>query len=148
LEDYPEQNKKFLDENGIQLLQFGVAGNKVCNCCIWDMAADIAQGTFCGYSRRHYMLCLGSTLGSSQPPNSDSLQQGKGDLILIFLTFALTASHTISIEQVASSAACASCSTGLTHPFSTNIDGFLIPSRGPWTSSLLSCLKQIRRGPK
>ncbi|ORY48740.1 hypothetical protein BCR33DRAFT_714459 [Rhizoclosmatium globosum] len=28
LEDYPEQNQKFLDENGIHLFQFGVAGNK------------------------------------------------------------------------------------------------------------------------
>lgn len=29
LEDYPEQNMKFLDEQGIQFLQFGIAGNKV-----------------------------------------------------------------------------------------------------------------------
>ena len=28
LEDYPELNTKFLDENNIQLFQFGVAGNK------------------------------------------------------------------------------------------------------------------------
>ncbi|KAJ3297649.1 hypothetical protein HK104_000282, partial [Borealophlyctis nickersoniae] len=28
LEDYPEINKKFLQENGITLFQFGVAGNK------------------------------------------------------------------------------------------------------------------------
>ncbi|KAI8344653.1 putative tyrosine-protein phosphatase At1g05000-like protein [Chlamydoabsidia padenii] len=28
LEDYPEQNMKFLDEQGIQFLQFGIAGNK------------------------------------------------------------------------------------------------------------------------
>ncbi|KAJ3003621.1 UNVERIFIED_CONTAM: hypothetical protein HDU68_005615 [Siphonaria sp. JEL0065] len=28
LEDYPDQNQKFLDENGIKLFQFGVAGNK------------------------------------------------------------------------------------------------------------------------
>jgi len=29
LEDYPEQNRKFLEENNIQFFQFGVAGNKV-----------------------------------------------------------------------------------------------------------------------
>jgi hypothetical protein len=28
LEEYPEQNMKFLQENGIHLFQFGVAGNK------------------------------------------------------------------------------------------------------------------------
>ncbi|KAJ3356359.1 Tyrosine-protein phosphatase dsp1 [Allomyces javanicus] len=28
LEDYPEQNVRFLEENGIKLFQFGVAGNK------------------------------------------------------------------------------------------------------------------------
>ncbi|KAJ3070429.1 phosphoribosylaminoimidazole carboxylase ade2 [Podochytrium sp. JEL0797] len=28
LEDYPDQNQKFLDENGTRLFQFGVAGNK------------------------------------------------------------------------------------------------------------------------
>ncbi|KAI9344394.1 tyrosine phosphatase family-domain-containing protein [Obelidium mucronatum] len=28
LEDYPDQNQKFLDENGIRLFRFGVAGNK------------------------------------------------------------------------------------------------------------------------
>ncbi|KAK9763782.1 tyrosine-protein phosphatase siw14 [Basidiobolus ranarum] len=28
LEDYPDQNMKFLEASGIQLLQFGVAGNK------------------------------------------------------------------------------------------------------------------------
>ncbi|CAO3582058.1 unnamed protein product [Absidia cylindrospora] len=28
LEDYPEQNMKFLEEQGIQFLQFGIAGNK------------------------------------------------------------------------------------------------------------------------
>lgn len=28
LEEYPEQNRKFLDENGIQFFQFGVPGNK------------------------------------------------------------------------------------------------------------------------
>ena len=28
LEDYPEQNKRFLDDNGIRLFQFGVPGNK------------------------------------------------------------------------------------------------------------------------
>ncbi len=28
LEDYPDLNTKFLDENGIKLFQFGVAGNK------------------------------------------------------------------------------------------------------------------------
>ena len=29
LEDYPEQNMKFLRENNITLFQFGIAGNKV-----------------------------------------------------------------------------------------------------------------------
>ncbi len=28
LEDYPEQNRKFLDDNNIRLFQFGVPGNK------------------------------------------------------------------------------------------------------------------------
>jgi tyrosine-protein phosphatase SIW14 len=28
LEDYPDLNTKFLDDNGIKLFQFGVAGNK------------------------------------------------------------------------------------------------------------------------
>ncbi|CAO3646595.1 unnamed protein product [Cunninghamella blakesleeana] len=28
LEEYPEQNMKFLEEQGIQFLQFGIAGNK------------------------------------------------------------------------------------------------------------------------
>ncbi|KAJ2377535.1 tyrosine-protein phosphatase siw14 [Coemansia sp. RSA 2607] len=28
LEEYPQQNQKFLDQNGIKLFQFGVAGNK------------------------------------------------------------------------------------------------------------------------
>lgn len=28
LEDYPDLNTKFLDENGVKLFQFGVAGNK------------------------------------------------------------------------------------------------------------------------
>lgn len=28
MEDYPEQNLKFLNENGIKLLQHGVPGNK------------------------------------------------------------------------------------------------------------------------
>ncbi|CAG8620124.1 5986_t:CDS:2 [Dentiscutata heterogama] len=28
LEDYPEQNKKFLEANNIKLFQFGIAGNK------------------------------------------------------------------------------------------------------------------------
>jgi hypothetical protein len=31
LEEYPEQNMKFLEENKIKFLQFGIAGNKV-NC--------------------------------------------------------------------------------------------------------------------
>ena len=29
LEEYPEQNMKFLEEHNIQFLQFGIAGNKV-----------------------------------------------------------------------------------------------------------------------
>lgn len=29
LEEYPEQNMKFLEEQNIQFLQFGIAGNKV-----------------------------------------------------------------------------------------------------------------------
>ncbi|KAH6581064.1 hypothetical protein BASA60_002624 [Batrachochytrium salamandrivorans] len=29
LEDYPDQNRKFLDDNNIRLFQFGVAGNKI-----------------------------------------------------------------------------------------------------------------------
>jgi hypothetical protein len=29
LEEYPEQNMKFLEENDIKFLQFGIAGNKV-----------------------------------------------------------------------------------------------------------------------
>jgi tyrosine-protein phosphatase SIW14 len=29
LEEYPEQNMKFLKEQNIQFLQFGIAGNKV-----------------------------------------------------------------------------------------------------------------------
>jgi len=29
LEDYPDQNMKFLKENDIKLFQFGIAGNKV-----------------------------------------------------------------------------------------------------------------------
>lgn len=29
LEDYPDQNLKFLEENDIKLFQFGVSGNKV-----------------------------------------------------------------------------------------------------------------------
>lgn len=29
MEDYPDQNQKFMEENNIQLFQFGVAGNKV-----------------------------------------------------------------------------------------------------------------------
>jgi hypothetical protein len=41
LEDYPEQNQKFLELNGIKLFQFGVAGNKVFLIMIhWS-------GTFC-----------------------------------------------------------------------------------------------------
>lgn len=28
LEEYPEQNMKFLEEQNIQFLQFGIAGNK------------------------------------------------------------------------------------------------------------------------
>ncbi|RIB17049.1 tyrosine phosphatase family-domain-containing protein [Gigaspora rosea] len=30
LEDYPEQNRKFLEANNIKLIQFGIAGNKEC----------------------------------------------------------------------------------------------------------------------
>lgn len=29
LEEYPEQNMRFLEERGIKFLQFGIAGNKV-----------------------------------------------------------------------------------------------------------------------
>jgi hypothetical protein len=29
LEDYPEQNLKFLEDEGITLIQFGIPGNKV-----------------------------------------------------------------------------------------------------------------------
>jgi hypothetical protein len=29
LEDYPEQNLKFLEDEGIKLIQFGIPGNKV-----------------------------------------------------------------------------------------------------------------------
>lgn len=37
LEEYPEQNMKFLEEQNIQFLQFGIAGNKV-NFYYIDMA--------------------------------------------------------------------------------------------------------------
>ncbi|KAJ3080338.1 hypothetical protein HK102_003127 [Quaeritorhiza haematococci] len=40
LEDYPELNKKFLDENNITLFQFGVAGNK-------EPFVDIPEDTIC-----------------------------------------------------------------------------------------------------
>ncbi|KAJ1558765.1 hypothetical protein HK096_005134, partial [Nowakowskiella sp. JEL0078] len=40
LEDYPEQNMKFLEENNIKLFQFGVAGNK-------EPFVDIPEETIC-----------------------------------------------------------------------------------------------------
>lgn len=61
LEDYPEQNKKFLDENGITLFQFGVAGNK-------EPFVDIPEDKICAalsvmmdrrnHPRRFFLLCL------------------------------------------------------------------------------------------
>ncbi|KAI8898285.1 tyrosine phosphatase family-domain-containing protein [Globomyces pollinis-pini] len=41
LEDYPEQNVKFLEENNITLFQFGVAGNKK------EPFVDIPEPTIC-----------------------------------------------------------------------------------------------------
>ncbi|KAI8585445.1 tyrosine phosphatase family-domain-containing protein [Geranomyces variabilis] len=40
LEDYPDQNQKFMEENNIQLFQFGVAGNK-------EPFVDIPEETIC-----------------------------------------------------------------------------------------------------
>ncbi|KAI8800561.1 tyrosine phosphatase family-domain-containing protein [Cladochytrium replicatum] len=40
LEEYPDQNQKFLDENGITLFQFGVPGNK-------EPFVDIPEDTIC-----------------------------------------------------------------------------------------------------
>ncbi|KAH6567026.1 hypothetical protein BASA50_009143 [Batrachochytrium salamandrivorans] len=40
LEDYPDQNRKFLDDNNIRLFQFGVAGNK-------EPFVDIPEETVC-----------------------------------------------------------------------------------------------------
>ncbi|OAJ40435.1 hypothetical protein, variant 1 [Batrachochytrium dendrobatidis JEL423] len=40
LEDYPDQNRKFLDDNNIHLFQFGVAGNK-------EPFVDIPEETVC-----------------------------------------------------------------------------------------------------
>ncbi|KAI8907038.1 tyrosine phosphatase family-domain-containing protein [Powellomyces hirtus] len=40
LEDYPDQNQKFMEENNIQLFQFGVAGNK-------EPFVDIPEDTIC-----------------------------------------------------------------------------------------------------
>ncbi|KAJ3180321.1 hypothetical protein HDU87_002200 [Geranomyces variabilis] len=40
LEDYPDQNQKFMEENSIQLFQFGVAGNK-------EPFVDIPEETIC-----------------------------------------------------------------------------------------------------
>jgi tyrosine-protein phosphatase SIW14 len=40
LEDYPEQNKAFLEENKIRFFQFGVAGNK-------EPFVDISEATIC-----------------------------------------------------------------------------------------------------
>ncbi|KAJ3190177.1 hypothetical protein HDU85_000468 [Gaertneriomyces sp. JEL0708] len=40
LEDYPDQNKKFMEENNIRLFQFGVAGNK-------EPFVDIPEDTIC-----------------------------------------------------------------------------------------------------
>ncbi|KAJ3125585.1 hypothetical protein HK098_008374 [Nowakowskiella sp. JEL0407] len=60
LEDYPEQNKKFLEENNIKLFQFGVAGNKVAQSLRSIFYRHILKivmclGTICGYSRGYYM---------------------------------------------------------------------------------------------
>ncbi|KXS14157.1 protein-tyrosine phosphatase [Gonapodya prolifera JEL478] len=43
LEDYPEQNLKFLDDNGIKLFQFGVAGNKANLLCLQEPFVDIPE---------------------------------------------------------------------------------------------------------
>ncbi|KAI7831030.1 tyrosine phosphatase family-domain-containing protein [Kickxella alabastrina] len=40
LEEYPEQSQKFLNQNGIKLFQFGVAGNK-------EPFADIPEAVMC-----------------------------------------------------------------------------------------------------
>lgn len=39
LEEYPEQNMKFLEEQNIQFLQFGIAGNKVWAGCYVEKVA-------------------------------------------------------------------------------------------------------------
>ncbi|KAJ3125595.1 Tyrosine-protein phosphatase dsp1 [Nowakowskiella sp. JEL0407] len=56
LEDYPEQNKKFLEENNIKLFQFGVAGNK-------EPFVDIPEDTICAaltciLDRRNHPLLI------------------------------------------------------------------------------------------
>ncbi|KAI9094620.1 putative tyrosine-protein phosphatase At1g05000 [Phlyctochytrium arcticum] len=56
LEDYPDQNRRFMEENGIELFQFGVAGNK-------EPFVDIPEDTICAalsviLDRRNHPLLI------------------------------------------------------------------------------------------
>ncbi|KNC97164.1 hypothetical protein, variant [Spizellomyces punctatus DAOM BR117] len=60
LEEYPDQNKKFMEENKIKLFQFGVAGNK-------EPFVDIPEDTICAalsviLDRRNHP-CAGRLMG-------------------------------------------------------------------------------------
>lgn len=69
LEDYPEQNAHFLDENGITFFQYGIPGNK--EPFVQSRPHDLpsSRGNHHGRAQHHF--------GQTQSPDADPLQQGQ-----------------------------------------------------------------------
>ncbi|TPX69068.1 hypothetical protein SpCBS45565_g02624 [Spizellomyces sp. 'palustris'] len=132
LEEYPDQNKKFMEENKINLFQFGVAGNK-------EPFVDIPEDTICAALSTDEIIHVRVAPWDASVVERHARSFAHIVFPLLLYTCVVI---TVLIHCNKGKAASANCNTGPILPYLMNIVGFHIRSPDQWINSLLSYLMQ------